>query len=152
MEMVRLGVLEGPNAYSEDAVLEVDLRLEAGDDLRRHRMSAFYELVTATVREFRDPASRQEGMRPMAGSWQRTPEELLAYTISSLHRAAGLHVEARAVSDEGRHWRVIVHPAGSRATRRAVELAAAAFRDFAAGRTVDLRKSVAEIRRLARVR
>lgn len=152
MKLVRLAVIEGPNDYSEDAVAEVDVELEAGDDLRRHRLSAFYELVTATVREFRDPDSLQEGMRPMAGSWQRTPEELLAYTISSLHRAAGLHAEARAVSREGRRWRVIVQPAGSRATRRAVEVAATAFRDFAAGHAVDLREGVAEVRQLARGR
>ncbi|NLC56219.1 MAG: hypothetical protein GX774_05215 [Armatimonadetes bacterium] len=152
MQIVRLAVLEGPNEFSEDAVLSVELQVEPGDDLRRHRMSAFHSLVTATIREFRDPDSAHDASRIMAASWQRTPEELIALTIAGLHRAAGLDAQARVVSVEDTHWRILVQPAGSRATRRAVELAVDSFRDFLAGRSVDLRRGVLAIRRLAALR
>lgn len=151
MEIARLGVVEGPSAYSEEAVLAVDLEPEAGDGSCRHRMSAFHELVVTAVRSVLDPGSLQEGSRPLPRPWRDSMEELIAFTISSLHRAAGLPIESRAVEDGRDRLRIIVRPAGSRATRRAVEVAVEAFREFSTGHTVDIQQAVAEIRKLARV-
>lgn len=149
MEIVRLGVVEGPSEYSQDAVLEVVLQPSGMEGLHRHRLTAFFEMAVSTVRAFRAPSTLQDGAHRMAPSWQRSPQELMAFAISSLHRAAGLDLESCEAREEGSQWRIIIRPAGSRATRRAVELAVTAFADFSEGRSVDLRQSVVEVRRIA---
>ena len=148
MEIARVGVVEGPSAYSDEAVLAIELAPEAGESACRHRMSAFHELVVTAVRSILDPGSLREGIRPLPRPWRDSLEELIAFTIRSLHRAAGLLIESRAVENGRERRRIIVSPAGSRATRRAVEVAVEAFRDFSAGNTVDIQAAVQEIRQL----
>jgi hypothetical protein len=83
MEIVRLGVVEGPSEYSQDAVLEVVLQPSGVEGLHRHRLTAFFEMAVSTVRAFRAPSTLQEGAHRMAPSWQRSPQELMAVAISS---------------------------------------------------------------------
>lgn len=148
MEIVQLAVIEGPNEYSQDAVLAVDLRQGMWEGAHRHRLSAFHELVISMLRSFRAPGTHQESS-PLGIPWQRSAEELLAYAITALHRAADLEVQARTVPVEGEGRRIVVQPAGSRATRWAVEFVVSALRDFSAGRSVDMVSGVNELRRLA---